>query len=685
MSEVKRRSRCVGSGGCHTQKQWQKEYTRTHTGLTEVTTYNATDNKVISIPDDIARFHELGVLEKLLIDRTTGKNILWATDAYSKLGEGFESKDAITPEKVTGANANNIRRRSVKNKDEKNALTRAHAEVFTPAWIVELMVDEADAAWSENERKHKHSDGWQKYVASPRLEITCGEAPFLVNRYDAADGSVTPLNKRTGILSRKLALVNENTKTRATWLKWATTALQSIYGYEFQGDNLLIARVNMLCTMEDYLEARGYKSFTQTEYACFAEIVSWNLWQMDGLTNCVPFGIAKKEAVQKSLFDSINETDEEELYGDCVIFDWKNSRPVEFASIRKGSNMKFDYVIGNPPYQEEQEGDNETYSPPVYHRFMDGAYKTSDKVELITPARFLFNAGSTPKAWNKKMLEDPHLTVEYYEPDSSKVFPGPSITGGIVITYRDETKDFGAIKNFVVYDELQSIVEKVENLESPSLASIIFASESYKFTDEMHRDHPEVAALLSKGHKYDLKTSVLKSLNEKVLFKTKPGDDYVPILGLIDGKRAIRWIKRSYISGPSNFDHYKIFLSESNGGAGNLCDKPVRIIGDSILADPGLGHTQTFISIGSYSNKKDAEHLSRYLKTRFCRVLLGVLKRTQHNPRTVWKYVPLQDFTSNSDIDWSQSVAEIDVQLYKKYGLSPEEIEFIETHVKAMD
>lgn len=116
--------------------------------------------------------------------------------------------------------------------------------------------------------------------------------------------------------------------------------------------------------------------------------------------------------------------------------------------------MKFDFAIGNPPYQDNTIGENDTYAPPVYNKFMDAAYTVANKVELIHPARFLFNAGSTPKAWNQKMLNDNHFKVMEYEEDCSKVFSNTEIKGGIAITYRDSEKDFGTIEIFTPYPEL---------------------------------------------------------------------------------------------------------------------------------------------------------------------------------------------------------------------------------------
>ncbi|MCD7845543.1 MAG: Eco57I restriction-modification methylase domain-containing protein, partial [Oscillospiraceae bacterium] len=169
-----------------------------------------------------------------------------------------------------------------------------------------------------------------------------------------------------------------------------------------------------------------------------------------------------------------------------------------------------------PPYQDETIGDNRTYAPPIYHKFLDNAYQVSNKVEMIHPARFLFDAGSTPKDWNRKMLQDPHLKVLYYTANSSSIFSNTDIKGGIAITYRDSGKDFGAIEHFIVFDELRSIKQKVGEKGETSLSSIIFASESYRFTDLMHKEHPEAEGMLSKGHKYDFKTSVLENLDGSV-------------------------------------------------------------------------------------------------------------------------------------------------------------------------
>lgn len=348
----------------------------------------------------------------------------------------------------------------------------------------------------------------------------------------------------------------------------------------------------------------------------------------------------------------------------------------------------FDFVIGNPPYNEdfENSGDNGNFAKPVYNCFMDAAYDVAEKVELIHPARFLFNAGSTPKSWNEKMLNDPHFKVLKYDANSTSVFTNTDIKGGVAITYRDDSKDFGAIGTFTAFPELNCINHKVNCKVEKSLSTIIYPAESYRFTEKMHSDHPEAEALLSKGHKYDFKTSVLTKLDGIAFFNKKPGDgkDYVQILGLVKGLRVRRWIQREYIKPAENFEKYKVFLPHSNGSGalGEVLSTP--LIGEPLIGEPLIGATQTFISVGNFDTEEEALACMNYIKTKFVRTLLGIKKVTQHNPKSTWILVPIQDFTPSSDIDWSKSVHEIDLQLYRKYGLDEEEIDFIETHVKEM-
>ena len=344
--------------------------------------------------------------------------------------------------------------------------------------------------------------------------------------------------------------------------------------------------------------------------------------------------------------------------------------------------MKFDFIIGNPPYQEDAIGDNKNFTPPVYHKFIDEVYCVGNKVELIHPARFLFDAGATPKEWNRKMLNDPHFKVVYYEPKSGNVFSGPDIRGGVAITYHDKTKNFVAIEIYTVFEELNTILQKVKACgEFKSLSAIVFSRTEYRLTPLIHQDYPNAKDDLSNGHLFDMSTNIFDCL-PYIFHDKKPQDteEYVRICGLVKAKdRVSKWIRRRYIKEPKNFTKYKVFVPKSNG-SGSLGE----VLSTPLIGQPLIGHTETFISIGCFDTEAEAQSALKYIKTKFARGMLGVLKITQDNPPEKWKYVPLQDFTDKSDIDWSQSIAEIDQQLYKKYGLDEKEITFIETHVKEM-
>lgn len=343
--------------------------------------------------------------------------------------------------------------------------------------------------------------------------------------------------------------------------------------------------------------------------------------------------------------------------------------------------MKFDFVIGNPPYQDNTLGENDTFAPPVYHLFMNAAYQISDRVELIHPARFLFNAGSTPKEWNKMMLSDTHFKVLYFEQDSSNVFANTDIKGGVAVTYHDNTQDFGAVETFTPFQELNSILNKVIHTDSfHTIIPIIFIQNRFVL-EELYRKHPEaVSAIGSEGKDKRFEKNIFTKVSS-AFSEVKENDDDIQVLGIINNKRNWRYINKAFVDMQhENINKYKVLLPTSNGSGaiGEVLSTP-------LVGTPLVGYTRSFIGIGSFDTEIEATACLKYIKSKFARTMLGVLKITQDNNRDTWKFVPLQDFTPNSDIDWSVSVKEIDKQLYKKYGLSDEEITFIETHVKEME
>ena len=341
--------------------------------------------------------------------------------------------------------------------------------------------------------------------------------------------------------------------------------------------------------------------------------------------------------------------------------------------------MKFDFCIGNPPYQDNTSGENETFAPPVYDKFMDSAYEIADKVELIHPARFLSNAGSTPKGWNRKMLDDEHFKVLYYEPDSSKVFRNPDIKGGISITFRDKNRKFGAIEVFSPYDELRNINLKVSSTKPVSIKEIIYTQNRFNL-EQLYEVHPEYKQIIgSDGKDKRFRNNIFEKIDSFTEQLSNRED--VAVIGVIKNKRCWRYISVAFVdSEHENLDKWKVIVPRANGRGilGEVFSTPV------VLA-PNQGYTQTFIGIGAFEDEREANHLLKYIKTKFLRTMLSILKVDQHNEKDTWAKVPIQNFTDKSDINWQTSIANIDKQLYKKYGLSDEEINFIETHVKEME
>ena len=629
---------------------------------------------------DFQKFPLADALPILLSDKTTGKNIIFATDEYKNLSEEAEKTSEIQVGFFSPDSDFVIEPRVVKALEQKQTRTKQKAEVFTPSWICNLMNNDCDEVWFEKrsvfnteidqqwtETKDKvpfqNSHDWEKYVVSPRLEITCGEAPFIVSRYDTVTGEPIPVEKRVGILDRKIRVVSENTINEKEWLEWTTKAFQSVYGYEFQGDNLLIARSNLLLAFCDYVSHYLHRDPTIDEIQKIAEIIAWNVWQMDGLTGLLPFERPQEEELELDLFEDLNiDSGKTEI----VILDWKRNKQVPFTMEKK---MKFDFVIGNPPYQDESVGEQKAYTRPVYHFFIDEAAKLGRKVELIHPARFLFDAGGTPKEWNQKMLKNPHFKILRHEHISSKIFPNTDIKGGVVISYQDSGKKFGAIGTYSAFPELSAIVKKVcSSKDMLSLNEIMANRGLYRFSNAAYQEHPRELAKVTDSRLTASSFERMPSLflkNPPSKERKEGKKEYVQILGLSGSKRVYRWFRKDYLNEVPSLNSYKVIISSANGSGalGEALSTP-------LIGQPLIGHTETFMSIGSFEKLSEAEACLKYIKTKFARALLGVLKVTQHNSPDKWKYVPLQDFTSTSDIDWSKTIPDIDQQLYKKYGLS---------------
>lgn len=570
---------------------------------------------------DVASYPVLPVLDKLLQNKSTKKNIIWATDTYASFGNGFQDTDQIDRTLLL-QHADVIRPRIRKSMEDQAQRTRKKAEVFTPAWVCNEMNNVCDEDWFHrknvfNTPQEDHSwvptEGkielpkrkrWQCYVDSRRLEITCGEAPYLCSRYDASTGErIEPLNRRIGIVDRKLRVVNENTQTREEWVKWAVRALDASYGYEYQGDNVLIARVNLYLTFIDYYKERWGEIPPGKLLRKIANRIAWNIWQMDGLKDIVPTGKPYEEFHQMTfgeLFSSDWEEAERKMEEAAAIpavtYNWRSKLSVLFRKVKEKTMGKklFDYVIGNPPYNEDfgKSGDNGKYAKPIYHRFMDAAYSIAPKVEMIHPARFLFNAGSTPKEWNEKMLNSSQFKVLEYEADSARVFSNTDIKGGVVISYFDRTASYKPIGTFTTFQELNSILKKVKSLSDTFVSSIVSGRGIYKLSDKALKEHPEIIDIQSKGHKKDVGPGALNKLEHIVFFDNLPNDDnkYVQFLGLKGGKRSYCWTREDYQDVPDSFYKYKIFIPKANG-SGALGE----VLSTPLIGEPLIGATETFL------------------------------------------------------------------------------------------
>lgn len=305
------------------------------------------------------------VLETLLKDHTTQRSIFWATESYAFRGDGYHFFDLITPEKIIGKNGLIIRPRSVKTKEEQAGRTKDMAEVFTPSWVCNAqnnLVDEAwfgrrnvfnieypeEKQWKSTQAPIAFPEGrtWKDYVRATRMEITCGESPYLVSRYDTTTGAFIPLRERIGLLDRKLRVISENTETSGEWLAMAQEAYKNTYAYEWQGDNLLLAREALLMSFIEYYEAKFRKLPVGKSIAYIAYIISWNVWQMDGLKGVVPQSCRNHhKSTEKTLFgkseiiencDGCRQDDIKRHNGTyCLIRDWGSRDPKTGENNRK--------------------------------------------------------------------------------------------------------------------------------------------------------------------------------------------------------------------------------------------------------------------------------------------------------------------------------------------------------------
>ncbi len=311
------------------------------------------------------------VLDILLRDHTTQQNILWATDNYQELGNEYQFHSQIKKKSITGANGHIIMPRVKKDRDLQQSRVREMAEVFTPSWICNAQNNLIDNAWFQNDnvfnRELLLSNGtqkwevnpnklnfpkgktWKHYVRDTRLEMACGEAPYITSRYDTTTGEFIPIENRIGLLDRKLRVIDENVNDSGEWLEAAQTAYKNIYAFEWQGDSLLLAREAMLITFIENYSFKFEKEPLLKSIQYIAYIISWNVWQMDGLKGVIPMSCGAERTETTTLFGDV-EIKKFECEGcmkdnikihngiHCLIKDWGKKDP---ETGRKGRKIKF--------------------------------------------------------------------------------------------------------------------------------------------------------------------------------------------------------------------------------------------------------------------------------------------------------------------------------------------------------
>lgn len=634
------------------------------------------------IEDEIFNYGQ-SVLKILLKDRTTKKNIIWATDDYQEIGINYKSYCEIKENLITGKNTYVIQPRITKSQKEKVHRTKKRAEVFTPSWICNKqnnLIDEKwfnrenifnveeDKSWTAIKEKvyfsTENNKGWKEYVKAKRMEIACGEAPYLVSRYDAVTGKPIELEERIGLLDRKMRIVNENTNAEKEWFKWVEEAFKSIYGYEFQGDNLLLARENLLFTFIDNLQFKFNRKPLEGELKKIATIISWNLWQMDGLTFRPPFDSNHNVSFQQKIFSEIELDD--------VI----NENEVE--------KMKFDAIVGNPPYQENIGSTlNKSLSKQLYPIFMMSAIKMNPKyLSLITPSRwFTGNAQDRSfvllREFLKKNNHFSHIT-NYL--NSNDVFVDVSISGGVnmflyeegyigEIIFEEKIKNESSIVKRPLFEEgleivipmnkMITILHKVIGLNFKSMSEIVTGRNPFGV--------PATDAELNK-------------------ISAEESSEYYDT-HILCAYEQVKYIPNSCIRRNRELlNKWKVFTSKMNGGAGTLLDgKKVSILGKTFIAEPNMSCSNTLLAVGGFENEIEAVNLNKYMNCKFFRFMLGIKKIAQVLTSNVYSFVPQQNFKNNSDIDWNKSIEEIDKQLYIKYKLNEQEILYIEENIKAVN
>ncbi|MBM6881723.1 Eco57I restriction-modification methylase domain-containing protein [Bacteroides caecigallinarum] len=507
-----------------------------------------------------------------------------------------------------------------------------HETVLTPWRVVNMHLGSTIGGYNF------YDENYRTLVSEPRWDEK-GEITSRV--FKAEDTQILEINSKSGVYPLYLTYTLWRVKRNQQHPKSKAEEL-AIW------DSILSDNVFVLCQTEMAKKItervlRGYRD-VHTHCCVYKKLVETLRLKESG----------KNNEMKKQLVNTIKST--------------------KFWNINNGSKyMKFNAVVSNPPYQA---GVNKE---PLYHLFIDLGRELGDLGTIIHPGRFLFNAGKTPKKWNEKMLNDQHYKVVNYWTKSSDVFDNVDIKGGVAITMWDSLVQYKPIGTFILQDELREIKELVWSIATDNFCNNVYSRDLYQLKEIFYTENPKLDNRQSEGHRFDVGTTFF-SLFPEVFFDNKEDDcSYALIVGRENDTRIAKWIKSKYLKLPDNFNSYKVFIPKANGSG--LFGEA---LGEPIIGEPRYGHNTTFLSVGNFATFGEANACLKYLKTKFARTMLGIRKVTQESSKRVWEFVPNQDFTSNSDINWSLSIPEIDQQLYRKYKLQ-DYIEFIEETVKPME
>lgn len=644
------------------------------------------------------------VLPILLKDKTTGKNILWATDEY----DAISPKSEIEFKDITGGSLMLVRPRIAKTLDAQRDRTKKRAEVFTPSWICNQMNNaldddylgytgafntEGDKAWTRNRKKIQFNDGrtWQEYVDQTRLEITCGEAPFVTSRYNPTDGIFIEVKDRIGFLDRKLRVVEENADGDE-YKKWSMRSLESCYGYEYQGDNLLIARINVFLSWTEHWEKKLGEKPDRTTARSAANVIAWNFWQMDGLTGRTP-QIKEKECGQMTLpgFEVENESSKSDATEECLIYDWRRRKK---SLCKPSSDLQFFYnkgelamkkffaVIGNPPYQETvakvdtKNGQKRVSS--IFQDFQTEVDKIAENSELIYPAkRWIHRSGKGMAQFGLANINDPHLSKLVVYPNAKDVFPNNAdISDGISIVLKQQSHTGNTFK-YINIENKESIETE---LEYPGESLLPINPRDLAITNKIKKfcqknNLPYLADSILSQKLFGIESDFVEKNPRKVrLYNGNDIFDKEKEIKLLTNDKAgksgrARWYiaNRNVIeSGREYIDKWKVVVSSANAGGQKRSSQ-------ISLMDNYSAFGRSRVALKTFKTKKEAEFFKRYCVS--CLIKFAFLL-TDEALTSLAKLVPdIQDYTQkNQFIDFDD---DIDNQLFKIFDLTDAEKKYV--------